>query len=345
MEGGGGYNRASKVQAASVLSIQPWLEQAAAAVTLDAPLYIADYGSSQGLNSLAPMSLLIERLRQRCGAEHPIVVLHVDLPGNDFRCLFDTLEHHEQSYLRTDAATYAFAAGRSFYRSVAPANSVTLGWSAWAVQWLSTAPVDIPDHIHSAFTRSSEIQAVYARQAAQDWQIFLTHRGQELKRSGRLLVMTMARDAQNSFGYERLVDALYRGLLDLVDTGLISQDEVLRMSIPTYGRNREELLAPFSSSGEFAGLSVEQAEIFSGTDWIWEQFEQDGDAQQFGAHWAAFSRASTFPTLAANLRRANDTAWRNQFFDALERAMQARLAIAPEPTNIPLAKLLLVKNR
>ena len=57
MEGGGGYNRRSSVQAAGLALAVPLFEQAARTVSLaNAPeaIVIADYGSSEGHNSLAP---------------------------------------------------------------------------------------------------------------------------------------------------------------------------------------------------------------------------------------------------------------------------------------------------
>ena len=56
MEGGGAYNRGAAVQAAHADLVLPLLEAAARRVPLDAtdaPLVLADYGCSQGVNSLA----------------------------------------------------------------------------------------------------------------------------------------------------------------------------------------------------------------------------------------------------------------------------------------------------
>ena len=64
MEGGGFYNRHSALQAAGIARLLPYLEQAARSVEIgDEPVVIADYGSSQGRNSMAPMRIAIEELR------------------------------------------------------------------------------------------------------------------------------------------------------------------------------------------------------------------------------------------------------------------------------------------
>ena len=116
------------------------------------------------------------------------------------------------------------------------------------------------------------------------------------------------------------------------------------MAIPTVARSLEDLRAPFAESGCFSGLSIEQMEVFLGEDRIWAQFESDGDAQAFGARWAAFSRASVFPTLAAGLAGGRDDPRAAMFIDRLEADLAARLAVAPERMLIPLGKMLLVKE-
>jgi hypothetical protein len=95
MEGHGVYNRSSRVQAAGLSPAVPLFERAAKTVTLaTAPeaIVIADYGSSEGRNSLAPMAPAIRSLRDRVGPEREISVVHTDLPGSDFSALFKTLD-------------------------------------------------------------------------------------------------------------------------------------------------------------------------------------------------------------------------------------------------------------
>jgi len=68
MEGKGSYNRHSLIPTAGGALALPHLKRALAAVPLDPsdqPIVIADYGSSQGQNSLAPMRLAIEAMRTR----------------------------------------------------------------------------------------------------------------------------------------------------------------------------------------------------------------------------------------------------------------------------------------
>ena len=66
MEGQGAYNRHARLQASGGAVGLPLLEQAAREVEPgQGPLLIADYGSSQGHNSLRPMRIAIAALRER----------------------------------------------------------------------------------------------------------------------------------------------------------------------------------------------------------------------------------------------------------------------------------------
>ena len=344
MEGHGFYNRSSGVQAAGSSPALPLLEAAARRMPLPAPpapIVIADYGSSEGHNSLAPIAAAIRTLRDRIGAERAISVVHTDLPGNDFSGLFQTLASDPASYLRGDPASFAFAVGRSYFQQILPAGSVTLGWSSWAVQWLSRTPCPIPDHIQVACSRDATARAAYARQAAEDWRAFLTHRAAELCPGGRLVVLTMALTESGDFGYRAVMAAMFDSLEELVGNGIVQAEEAARMAIPTVARSQADLLAPFGADGRLAGLTVEHAELFLGDDAIWRDYERDRDAAAYGARWAAFSRASVLPTLAQDLD--GDQRRKDGFVARMEAGMAGRLAAYPEPTVIPLGMMVVAK--
>lgn len=120
MEGAGYYNRNSGMQAAGIALALPLLEAAAQAVTADndGPLVVADFGSSQGRNSMLPMRLAIEALRRQFGHERAIEIVHTDLPSNDFASLFRMLDEDESSYLRGQVNIFPSAIGRSYFEQI-----------------------------------------------------------------------------------------------------------------------------------------------------------------------------------------------------------------------------------
>src|SRR4029079_15535709 len=106
----------SSAQAAGIDRVLSLLEQAAMDVPVgDEALVLADYGASQGRNSMTPMRVAIETVRARCGVDQPALVFHTDLPSNDFTSLFHTLNEDPNSYLSGTAGVYSAAVGRSFF--------------------------------------------------------------------------------------------------------------------------------------------------------------------------------------------------------------------------------------
>ena len=91
-------------------------------------------------------------------------------------------------------------------------------------------------------------------------------------------------------------------------------------------------------------MTIEHLEIFNAEDRFWARFQSDGDAEAFGARWAAFARAALFPTLAAALNGGVGDPRAAEFIEQLEAAVAQRLSSAPEPMRIPLASLVLVKR-
>ena len=129
MEGKGAYNRNAKLPAAGAAVALPLLEKAVLRVGLGSekqPFVIADYGSTQGKNSMASMHSAIQGLRRRIGPDRAISVIHIDQPSNDFNTLFAVLDADPERYVADDSNVFPAAVGRSFYQSVLPPSSSIL---------------------------------------------------------------------------------------------------------------------------------------------------------------------------------------------------------------------------
>jgi salicylate 1-O-methyltransferase len=344
---GGTYTASSRLQAAGLLGAIAHFEEAARAVALPKPpqpIVIADYGASTGHNSLLPISAAIAVVRKRTRPQHSILVAHTDVADNDFTVLFQTLEEDPDSYLKKDAATFASAVGRSFYTQILPSNSVNLGWTSWAIQWLGRVPTPVPDHLQVAYSGEENVKAAYAKQAAHDWHEFVAFRGRELCPGGRLVVLTMAIGDDGEYGYRPLFKGMLAELEDLMAQGLVTADEVRRMCIPTVSRRASDFLLPFAPKGRFEQLEIEHLEVFDAEDRFWTQYQVDHDAKAFAAQWAAFARAAVFPTMAAALDGDRADPRAAEFVNRLEAGLAARMAAEPEEMQIPLAQLVLWKR-
>lgn len=341
------HTESMRLQAAGLPAAISLFEEAAQAVPLPRspqPIVIADYGAATGHNSLMPIAAAIAKLRTRTRSEHAVLVAHTDVPDNDFTALFHTLDEDPDSYLKRDRATFASAIGRSFYSQILPSNSVSLGWSSWACQWLSRVPTPVPDHVQVSYSNDADTKAGYARQAAHDWHEFVAYRGRELCPGGRLVVLTMAIDDDGQFGYRALLDAVVEALGALCVDGLLTEDEVRGISLPIVGRSAADFRVPFAPKDRFESLAVEHVEVFHAEDRFWAQYLLDQDATAFGSQWAAFARVSVFPTMAAALAGGAGDPRRPEFLDRLEKDVAARVASTPEPMLIPLATVVLAKD-
>ena len=308
------------------------------------PIVIADYGASTGHNSLLPIGAAIAVLRKRTRNEHSCSSCIPTLPTMISPRLFRTLEEDPDTYLRKDRATFASAVGRSFYSQILPSNSVNLGWSSWAIQWLSRVPAVIDDHLQVAYCADDSVRAAYVKQAAHDWHEFIAFRGRELCPGGRLVVTTMAIGDDGEFGYRPLLSAMMDALAELAVDGLITADEVSRMCVPTVGRRAADFRAPFAPSGRFERLEIEHLEVFDAADRFWDRYRIDSDATAFGARWAGFARASVFPTLSTALAGGAADPRATELCDRLEAGIAERLRAAPEQMQIPLAHVVLMKR-
>src|SRR5690349_6330576 len=125
MEGQGFYNDHSRPQHAALDYALPMLKQAVVEMSLpeqDQDLVVADFGAAEGRNSIEPMRAVIEAVRGRTQGVSPIMIFHTDLPADDFSSLFRLVEESPESYLNGERDVYAYAAGKSCYEQIFPAN-------------------------------------------------------------------------------------------------------------------------------------------------------------------------------------------------------------------------------
>jgi hypothetical protein len=303
MRRGGFYNLHSAPQHDAASAALSLLSQAVAAVPIatdGAPFVVADYGAAQGGNSLTPMRLAIRAIRSRVGEEAPITVVHTDIPGDDFTALFTLLETSPDSYLRDAANVFPLAAGRSFYRRIFPPASVSLGWSAIAVHWLSAAPAAIEGHIWSP-RAGGETLAAFARRSAQDWRDFLAHRAAEMRAGARLVVIGGAADESGDSGADGLMDMANAALQALVAEGALRASEYREMVIPTYNRTPAEFAAPFAGGRGVDGLRLEHGGLQILDDPIWAQYRRTNDLGAFVAAYVEFFEAAFAPSVFSAL--------------------------------------------
>ena len=297
MEGAGFYNRHSSAQAAGIDRMLSLLERAATDVPVGEDVVVlADYGASQGRNSMAPIRVAIRAFRARHGVDKPVLVFHTDLPSNDFTALFQALDEDPDSYLSGSPGVYSAAVGRSFFGTVLPPGQVHLGWNSWAVHWLSQKSVDAPDHVSPTLSEVPAVRTAASDQSASDWSGFLQSRSSELREGGKLLCLVIISTGR-PVNSDLLWTHLWDSIVELSREGKLTQAERLQITIPIWYRSMAELRAPFGSGDQYAGLRLEHLEATSAPDPFWDSYRQTGDSEAFGTAWANTMRAIAAPTL------------------------------------------------
>lgn len=341
MEGDGFYNRHSAIQAAGIARLTSLWRMACDAVVLtNPPLVIVDCGSSQGRNSMTPIRSAIETLRARGGSEIPIEVIHTDLPSNDFSALFEALKSDPDSYLSRTSGIYPAAIGRSFYEPLRPPESIHLGWSTWALQWMSRSPAEAPDHILAGMSSSPEVLTAVKRQQAADWRLFLELRAHEMRPGAKFLLGFTARTREET-GWEWLLGELWSSVEEMGRDGLFSNDELRRLTIPIGLRSIEELQDPFHGPQRVSALAVEHLDILKVANPFWENFQRDNDRHVFAQLHADTTRAWAGPTIASLIDQSRD---RTGLVSDLFARFARRLAVNPRKHEPYMAAVLLSKS-
>jgi hypothetical protein len=332
MKGHGFYNEHSRSQQQADSLGLPLLERAVEemAVLQEAePAVLADFGAAQGRNSLGPMRLAVEKIRGRATVSAPIVVIHTDLPQNDFSSLFALVEDSPESYLRSVENVFALAAGKSFYERIFPDGYLSLGWTAISVHWLSKVPCNIPNHVY-AQRAEQRVQKAYAEQASEDWQRFLGHRARELRPGGELIVVAVTTDDTGNTGGEGLMDLTNEPVLAMVEAGSIRPEEYRRMNMPAYHRTMEEFTEPLRSGTLTGDLILKEDAKAGFPDQLWPEYDKTEDATAFAASYTEFMRAFTEAPLFAGLGADRTPADRERLISEYFERMRSLIEANPE---------------
>ena len=228
----GSYNANSMPQLVAIQSSIPFIHRAVEALDIvpsSCPLIVADFGASHGANSMFAMKTIIACIRQSKGEERSFLVIHNDLPSNDWSSVFNILND--------DKTYFGLANGRSFYEQCLPANSLTVAYSSTSIHWLSRKPCNISNHCLSLFSRGNELLA-FQSQARDDYVRFIENRSRELIIGGVLVLSILCVDEHGRSLFDGALDTLYRTAQLLP----MSEEELLEYTIPMYLRSQQECL-------------------------------------------------------------------------------------------------------
>ena len=319
-----------------------------------APFAIADFGAADGGTSLDLMRRAIAAVR--AGApDRPVTLTYTDLPHNDFSVLFRRLHGllgtPDASPLAAEPNLYTFASGTSFHKPILPPGTLSFGFSATAMHWLSTRPTLIADHVHAVGASEAET-ALYKAQAAKDWEAILLARAGELAPGGALLLANFCIDEEGRYlggtGGVDMFDTFARHWRALASDDTITDAEYRAGTLQQFYRSVAEFTAPFedpASPVRRAGLRLGPVSTRVTPCPYAAAFRQHGDAAAFARAYLPTLRSWTESTFLSALDSSRPAAERQAIVDRFYAAYEAEVAAAPEGHGMDYVHCFLVAHK
>ncbi len=266
---GDGYYSANTAGARNVINLAlPMVEAALAEVPYRDCLRLADYGAADGGTSQPMWTNLLTAMRNN-GDNRQVEMIYTDLASNDFSTLFRMMQgftgNKDLAYQVNLDNVFVHGCGTGFHRQLMADNSLSLGFSATAMHYVSAKPCEIEDHVHMVGATVDE-QAAFRDQAAKDWEAILLGRGAELIPGGRFICYNFGIDDQGRYlgntGGANMFNTFEKHWRSLCDEGIITPEEYRRATFSQHYRRMEEFLAPFedeNSPVSRKGLKVRNA--------------------------------------------------------------------------------------
>ena len=291
---------------------------------------LIDYGAADGGTAVGLWNQVLDRLHANQPKAH-LTLIGNDLPSNDNVALAENLALQ----IPRAAKPTVLVSARSFYEpSVAP-DTVSFGFSATAMHWLSTSPGPLNTHTHVLASNDAEALQRFTAQAMQDWTHILELRSRELKVGGRLLTVNLSRDEQGRYlghngGETRNVhDQLHQIWRGMADEGLISEEQYRNGTVLNFYKSPEEFMAPLKDSGSAPyrnGLRlVDERTVYVKCPYR-RRWNDDGDTATFAAGLMATIRSWSRHSFAS---AAGDAA-----ADTVFERLQQRISDAPSEWSL-----------
>ena len=226
----GTYNENSDPQLAIIHLMTPYISLGVDELDISSntSLVITDFGSSHGKNSIIAMKIILKYLENAHKVHVSPLIIHNDLPTNDWTKLFQLLAE--------DKTYKGVANGVSFYERCLPENSLSIGFTASSMHWLSKIPFHIANHCFHTFAEEHERKA-YKSQAKLDFNTFIEHRSHELVSGGILVLSIPSFDDQGIDSMGNYFDTLY-----MCAQTFFTEQELANFTIPVYLRSLTECI-------------------------------------------------------------------------------------------------------
>ncbi len=268
MRSSGYYSQRTAGAKNAIDSVLPLMKNALNSLPNMEILRFADYGAADGGTSAALWADLILSLRQGGDNRH-IELLYTDLPSNDFSTLFKTMQGMQgdssNAYQINHENVFVHGCGTGFHQQLMASDSLSLGFSATAMHYISEKPCEIEDHVHMVGA-NTEQRKLFAQRAAEDWEKILLARAHEMESGSHFIVLNFGIDEEGRYlghtGGHSMFDKFSQHWASLLNAGKITQDEFRKATFVQHYRTLDEFKAPFENSESpvmKAGLRLKSA--------------------------------------------------------------------------------------
>jgi len=291
---------------------------------------LIDYGAADGGTAVGLWHQVLDRLHANQPDAH-LTLIGNDLPSNDNVALAGNLA---LQIPRAPKPTVLVSA-RSFYEpSVAP-DTVSFGFSATAMHWLSASPGPLDSHTHVLASGDTDALQRFTAQAMKDWTAILELRSRELNVGGRLLTVNLSRDHDGRYlghngGKTRNVhDQLHQIWRSLADEGLISDEQYRNGTVLNFYKSPDEFMAPLKDANSAPyrnGLRLVDERTVYVTCPYRRRWDEDGDTASFASGLMATIRSWSRHSFAS---AAGDAA-----ADEVYKRLEQRIAAAPSEWSL-----------
>ncbi|KAK1386991.1 Salicylic acid methyl transferase [Heracleum sosnowskyi] len=236
---------------------------------------LADLGCSSGPNALLVVANIVGNVhalckQQKLKAPDEFQVFLNDLPNNDFNAVFKmTAQFYSnlENQIGREKSVNCFisAVPGSFYGRLFPSNSLHLVHSSYGVHWLSQVPGELLDtnkgNIYLSKSSPSSVYEAYLNQFKSDFATFLRMRSREMIPDGRMVLTLIGRSIADPTSKDccHIYGLLAKSLHDLLDEGLLLEEDINSFNLPIYTPWTNELEEIIESESSF---SLDRFETF-----------------------------------------------------------------------------------
>lgn len=254
MQGGGYYNENSTLQGQAIDKSLELLDHSA---NRGPSITLADYGSSEGKNSVRFFSQYLERIPSVTSA----TLIFNDTPSNDFSSLTSTI-HQNWDILsqKGKVSINNLLAPRSYFEQVLPDGFVDAGFNFTALHWLRNMP--------DTYSTPSSLSAA----AHVDFVDFLLMRHKELRHHGTMTICVPTDGDISVLPTFRCFETSLRRLYDKYQV-----DPTIARRLPMYFRTSTEILASVAAVDTKWGLKSHHTIPLMHTSWSPEVIEASSD--------------------------------------------------------------------